>query len=206
MLGTKVVVGRAGLKLASNGRLNRSNRHGSKRLASRSSAMRFYSDDRLNAPRDSDQADVVIVGGGPSGLATAIRIKQMCKASGKDLRVCLLEKGAEVGAFRNYFFFFLSTSVGRSCGFFLPCSSYFLLANEYSKRKVYQFYSFLLGFLENTLFQARIIYFVVFLSITDAFQCHRPFIRFKIQYPLFQSYFSLKIRNLTRKRLFALLL
>eukprot|EP01122_Echinamoeba_exundans_P015216 TRINITY_DN7125_c0_g1_i1.p1 TRINITY_DN7125_c0_g1~~TRINITY_DN7125_c0_g1_i1.p1 ORF type:complete len:599 (-),score=125.02 TRINITY_DN7125_c0_g1_i1:12-1808(-) len=97
MLGSKIVVGRTGLKFASTGRLNRSNKHGSKRLASRNATMRSYSDDRLNAPRDSDQADVVIVGGGPSGLATAIRIKQMCKASGKDLRVCLLEKGAEMG-------------------------------------------------------------------------------------------------------------
>ena len=38
--------------------------------------------------------DVVIVGGGPSGLATAIKLKQL-KA---DLNVCLLEKGSEIGA------------------------------------------------------------------------------------------------------------
>ena len=38
--------------------------------------------------------DVVIVGGGPSGLTTAIKLKQL-KA---DLNVCLLEKGSEIGA------------------------------------------------------------------------------------------------------------
>ncbi len=38
--------------------------------------------------------DVVIVGAGPAGLSAAIRLKQL----NKDLRVCVLEKGAEVGA------------------------------------------------------------------------------------------------------------
>ncbi|EGG16061.1 electron transfer flavoprotein-ubiquinone oxidoreductase [Cavenderia fasciculata] len=49
-------------------------------------------------PRDSDQFDVVIVGAGPSGLSAAIRIKQLCQEQGKDLRVCVVEKGAEVGS------------------------------------------------------------------------------------------------------------
>jgi electron-transferring-flavoprotein dehydrogenase len=42
--------------------------------------------------------DVVIVGAGPSGLAAAIRLKQLCAERGADLSVCVLEKGSEVGA------------------------------------------------------------------------------------------------------------
>jgi electron-transferring-flavoprotein dehydrogenase len=42
--------------------------------------------------------DVVIVGAGPAGLAAAIRLKQLCRAADTDLSVCVLEKGAEVGA------------------------------------------------------------------------------------------------------------
>jgi electron-transferring-flavoprotein dehydrogenase len=42
--------------------------------------------------------DVVVVGAGPSGLATAIRLKQLCAEKGKDFSVCVVEKGSEVGA------------------------------------------------------------------------------------------------------------
>ena len=42
--------------------------------------------------------DVVIVGGGPSGLSTAIRLKSLSNSKGLDLNVCLVEKGSEVGA------------------------------------------------------------------------------------------------------------
>jgi electron-transferring-flavoprotein dehydrogenase len=42
--------------------------------------------------------DVVIVGGGPAGLATAIRLKQLAAAKDQELSVCVLEKGSEVGA------------------------------------------------------------------------------------------------------------
>ncbi len=42
--------------------------------------------------------DVVIVGGGPAGLATAIRLKQLADAYGRELDICLIEKGAEIGA------------------------------------------------------------------------------------------------------------
>ena len=42
--------------------------------------------------------DVVIVGAGPSGLATAIRLRQLAIEAGADLSVCILEKGSEVGA------------------------------------------------------------------------------------------------------------
>ncbi|MCC7120225.1 MAG: electron transfer flavoprotein-ubiquinone oxidoreductase [Gammaproteobacteria bacterium] len=42
--------------------------------------------------------DVVIVGGGPSGLACAIRLRQLAAESGHDLSVCLIDKGSEIGA------------------------------------------------------------------------------------------------------------
>ena len=48
--------------------------------------------------RDVMNYDVLIVGAGPSGLAAAIRLKQLAIAADKELSVCVLEKGAEVGA------------------------------------------------------------------------------------------------------------
>lgn len=69
-----------------------------------STSRRLFADedgnfDPRSVERESDEVDVCIIGGGPSGLAAAIRLKQLANEAGnEDFRVLLLEKSGEVGA------------------------------------------------------------------------------------------------------------
>ena len=52
----------------------------------------------VNVERESIKVDVVIIGAGPSGLSAAIRLMQLALKANRELNVCIVEKGSEVGA------------------------------------------------------------------------------------------------------------
>lgn len=51
----------------------------------------------IDMERVSDEVDVCIVGGGPAGMTAACRLMQLAQQNDRELKVCLVEKSAEIG-------------------------------------------------------------------------------------------------------------
>ncbi|KAI5282780.1 hypothetical protein KEM54_002597, partial [Ascosphaera aggregata] len=81
--------------------ISRSTHFGAARTFSSTTSKNLGGDDSFDPAtieREVDEVDVCIVGGGPAGLAAAIKLKQLANEAGNgDLRVLLLEKGGEIG-------------------------------------------------------------------------------------------------------------